>query len=247
MSKSALYTHLTDSIFSTESYKMTKDSKKLIIWDFDGVMADTEKLWLENRRQLINKTFGLNWDFKTTNHFLGGMSDKTKRLCLDKIGLKTDDDFWTDSMKMDLSVMQKGFAPTPGIEDILKCTDIKQCVATGGIFSKSVIKLQTIGFWNKYINEKNLFTADMVEHGKPEPELFLLAAKKMGVDPKNCIVIEDSLAGMIAGIKAGMTVIAFIGCEMNNNPENINNIRALGVNYIFRTMAEIKEFLQICN
>ena len=58
---------------------MDECSKKLIIWDFDGVMADTEKLWLENRRQMINEKFGLNWDFDTTNKHLGGMSDKTKR------------------------------------------------------------------------------------------------------------------------------------------------------------------------
>lgn len=220
--------------------------KKLIIWDFDGVIADTEKLWLENRCQMVNDTFGLNWDFATTNQHLGGMSDKTKRLNLDKLGLKTDNQFWEESMKRDLKIMAEGFEPTPGVEDILKCQAIKQCVATGGIYSKSVIKLQTVGFWNKYINDNNLFTADMVEHGKPEPDLFLLAAHKMGVEPSQCVVIEDSLAGMTAGLKAGMTVIAFIGCEMNNTPENIQQIKKLGVCHIFRNMAEIKDFLGIC-
>ena len=48
----------------------------------------------------------------------------------------------------------------------------------------------------------------MVEHGKPEPDLFLLAARKMGAEPENCVVIEDSLAGMKAGLKANMNVIA---------------------------------------
>ena len=152
---------------------MDECSKKLIIWDFDGVMADTEKLWLENRRQMINEKFGLNWDFDTTNKHLGGMSDKTKRLNMDKLGLTTDDEFWKESMARDMAVMAKGFEATPGTEDILNCREIKQCVATGGIYSKSVEKLKTIGFWGKYINDTNLFTADMVEHGKPEPELFL--------------------------------------------------------------------------
>ena len=68
----------------------------------------------------------------------------------------------------------------------------------------------------------------------------------MGQLPETCVVIEDSLAGMTAGLRAGMTVIAYIGCEMNNNPENIKNIRALGVKHIFSTMAEIKDFLGIC-
>ena len=54
-------------IFLPKVLIMDECSKKLIIWDFDGVMADTEKLWLENRRQMINEKFGLNWDFDTTN------------------------------------------------------------------------------------------------------------------------------------------------------------------------------------
>ena len=222
---------------------MNKCSKKLIIWDFDGVMADTEKLWIENRRLMVNKIFGLNWDFETTNHYLGGMSDKTKRMNLDKIGLKTDDKFWADSLAMDMKVMAQGFPPVDGVEEILQSKDFLHCVATGGILSKSIEKLKTIGFWNKYISQKNLFTADMVEHGKPEPELFLLAAKTMGVEPKDCVVIEDSLAGMTAGLRAGMYVVAFVGCEMNKSPQYIEKIKQLGVKHIFETMQQFKEFL----
>ena len=222
---------------------MNKCSKKLIIWDFDGVMADTEKLWIENRRLMVNKVFGLNWDFETTNHHLGGMSDKTKRMNLDKIGLKTDDKFWVDSLAMDMKIMAEGFPPTEGVEEILQNKNILHCVATGGILSKSIEKLKTIGFWNKYISQKNLFTADMVEHGKPEPELFLLAAKNMGVEPKDCVVIEDSLAGMTAGLRAGMCVVAFVGCEMNKSPQYIEKIKNLGVKHIFENMQQFKEFL----
>ncbi len=206
-------------------------------------MADTEKLWIENRRLMINKVFGLNWDFETTNHYLGGMSDKTKRMNLDKIGLKTDDKFWADSLAMDMKIMAKGFPPVQGVEEILQNNNILHCVATGGILSKSIEKLKTIGFWNKYISQKNLFTADMVEHGKPEPELFLLAAKNMRVETKDCVVIEDSLAGMTAGLRAGMCVVAFVGCEMNKSPEYIEKIKQLGVIHIFENMQQFKEFL----
>ena len=206
-------------------------------------MADTEKLWIENRRLMINKVFGLNWDFETTNHHLGGMSDKTKRMNLDKIGLKTDDKFWVDSLAMDMKIMAEGFPPTEGVEEILQNKNILHCIATGGILSKSIEKLKTIGFWNKYISQKNLFTADMVEHGKPEPELFLLAAKNMGVEPKDCVVIEDSLAGMTAGLRAGMCVVAFVGCEMNKSPQYIEKIKNLGVKHIFENMQQFKEFL----
>ena len=88
---------------------MTQHKFKLIIWDFDGVIADTEHLWVKNRQKMLNEKFNLDWDFATANKYLGGMSDKTKRLNLDKLGIKTDDKFWEDALAADYETMRKGF------------------------------------------------------------------------------------------------------------------------------------------
>ena len=182
-------------------------NKNLIIWDFDGVIADSEKVWLLNRQKSLNEQFNLNWDFKTTNKYLGGMSDKTKKHVLEKIGIITDEAFWQKQMELDLlSMEQNGLEITPYIEDIIN-TDIKQCIATGGIFTKTVKKLEVIGFWKKYFDENNLFTVDMVKHGKPEPDLFLFAMKKMNEKPENCIIVEDSIAGIKAAQNAGVDIL----------------------------------------
>ena len=61
------------------------------------------------------------------------------------------------------------------------------------------------------LEETPLFTASMVEHGKPAPDLFLYAAEKMGVKPADCLVIEDSLNGIRAAHAAGMEVLRFTG------------------------------------
>ena len=55
-------------------------SKKLIIWDFDGVISDTEKLWVENRRRMLNEKFGLNWDFATVTSAAEATKPKKKNL-----------------------------------------------------------------------------------------------------------------------------------------------------------------------
>lgn len=217
-------------------------NKTLIIWDFDGVISDTEKLWLENRRQLLNQKFDLNWDFATVNHHLGGMSEKTKKEVLQRLGLAIDDNFMTEALKMDYTVMKKGIKPTPGIEDIFKIKSFDQCIATGGTMDKTLVKVEAVEI-EKYFPHNKIFTADMVEHGKPEPDLFLLAAQKMGYQPQNCMVIEDSLAGMTAGLRAGMNVIAFLGCEMNHGQSYLNKVKALGIKHIFYHMDEIKQFL----
>lgn len=215
---------------------------KLIIWDFDGVIADSEKIWLKNRCELLNQKFGLNWDFETTNFYLGGMSDKTKQTVLDNLGIKTDDFFWEEAMRRDYADMSKGLDLTPGAKEIFSHREIKQCIATGGVKSKTEQKLQAAGIENIFKPEE-IFTADMVEHGKPEPDLFLLAAQKMGEKPENCVVIEDSLAGMKAGLKAGMETVAYIGCEMNQTPAYIEKIKTLGIRHIFRQMADVRKWL----
>ncbi len=216
--------------------------KKLIIWDFDGVIADSEKLWLETRQEMINQKFGLNWDFDTANKYMGGMSDKTKRENLNKIGIITDDDFWDEALKRDVEKLKQGLKATEGVIDIFNNKNFDQCIATGGIFDKTMLKIKAVGIEN-IIPQQNIFTADMVEKGKPEPDLFLLAAEKMGYKPTDCFVIEDSLAGMTAGLKAGMTVIAFLGCEMNNNESYVEKVKSLGIQNIFFKMSEIEKFL----
>lgn len=217
--------------------------KKLIIWDFDGVIADSEKIWIKNRQIMLNQTYSLGWDFETTNKYLGGMSDKSKRDVLSNMGIVTDDAFWDKCIKKDIEcIRNKEMIKTPNVEDVLDVLD-KYCVATGGVFVKTIEKLKAINFWNIYFNKDNVFTVDMVEKGKPEPDLFLYACKKMGEEPKNCLVIEDSIVGMKAGIRAGMEVVAFLGSNMYQNDKYLNEVKNLGIKNIFYNMKDVKDFL----
>ena len=94
--------------------------KKLIIWDFDGVIADTEKLWIESRMELLAKSCDIIWDFNTAMNYLGGMSDRDKNIVLKNLGICVDDKFWTDAMVLDKEKIKKGFALTDYIEVIFK-------------------------------------------------------------------------------------------------------------------------------
>jgi HAD superfamily hydrolase (TIGR01509 family) len=217
--------------------------KNMVIWDLDGVLADSEKIWLKNRQESLNKLFNLNWDFQTVNKYIGGMSDKTKQQVLDKMGYKTDDQFWEEQIKIDIKVMKRdGLKPIKGVENIIKKLP-KQCVATGGVMSKTKIKLEVIHFWNKYFNESNVFTADMVKNGKPEPDLFILAAEKMEEKRENCIVVEDSIVGINAAKRAGIDVIAFLGSDMYQNDEYIERVKKINPNYICFDMKEVEKIL----
>lgn len=213
--------------------------KKLVIWDFDGVIADTEKLWIQSRIELLYKYFGINWDFNTAMKNIGGMSDKDKDVVLKKLGINIKDDFWREAVYLDKEKINKGFALTDYIENIFKNKNFEQCIATGGILEKTKNKMKVIDI-EKYFPDNAIFTADMVLKGKPEPDIFLLAAKKMGYKPENCIVIEDSIAGLTAVIKAKMIPVAFV---KYNSEYYINDIKKLGIKNIFDDMRDVENFI----
>lgn len=237
-----MYGDLTDSIFSTESSIMTKTYKKLIIWDFDGVIADTEHLWLENRRKLLKKYFNIDWDLAVTNNHIGGMNWRTRIATLQKMGIPVNEKFEEEATAADYEIMNKGLSLTENVKKIFHHAEIKQCIATGGSMKKTKQKLKMCNI-EKIFSDNNIFVADMVKQGKPAPDLFLHAAKMMGEKPEDCIVIEDSPAGIKAAQNAKMDVIAYTGSKMNNNAAYKEKIKKLGVTKIFDNMYDIEKLL----
>ncbi|MBR2299427.1 MAG: HAD family hydrolase [Alphaproteobacteria bacterium] len=218
--------------------------KKLIIWDFDGVVADTEKIWLYNRMVTLNEDYGVNWDIQTVYQHLLGISDRSKREVLNQMGIVTSDAFWAKNKKMDWDVMlSKGFEPTDGIVDIFQFKNIKQCIATGTLREKIFAKIKVTGI-EKYFSDSNVFTVDQVEKGKPEPDLFLYACAKMGEKPSDAIVVEDSVAGLKAALAAGCTPVAFTKYALPDNKAYFDAIRELGVDGVFDDMADVKKYVQ---
>ena len=216
---------------------------KLLIWDFDGVIADSEKVWLKNRQVYFKDRLGLDLSFDEINSYFGGTSDSTKKIILQKMGYETDDKFWADVLDIDLKSMDtEGLDLFDGVLDILKKKNFKQCIATGGIRSKTIHKIDVIDI-RGLIPDEHIFTVDCVKRGKPEPDLFLYAVDKMGEKPQDCLVIEDSIAGMTAAIRAKMSVVAFLGSEIYQHQAYIDKVKALGIQNIFYSMDELKQFL----
>jgi beta-phosphoglucomutase-like phosphatase (HAD superfamily) len=99
---------------------------------------------------------------------------------------------------------------------------LPHCVASSARIDKMHMTLGQTGLLAHF--QDVLFSASMVKHGKPAPDLFLHAAKVMGTQPADCIVIEDSVAGTQAGIAAGMRVFSYHGDPM----ADVEGLRAAG-------------------
>lgn len=88
--------------------------------------------------------------------------------------------------------------------------NIERCVASNSL-KKRIIRALELTKQIQFFKKEHIFTSAQVQRSKPAPDLFLFAADQMGYAPKDCLVIEDSVAGIQAACEAGIDAIAFLG------------------------------------
>jgi HAD superfamily hydrolase (TIGR01509 family) len=100
----------------------------------------------------------------------------------------------------------------PGVADAIDAVEaagLATCVASSGDHAKMRVSLGATGLWDRF--EGRIFSATEVPRGKPHPDLFLYAARRMGVAPADAVVVEDSRPGVRAAVAAGMRAIGYVG------------------------------------
>ena len=96
-----------------------------------------------------------------------------------------------------------------GVRELIGGLDSPYCMATSSSIARATMSLEVTGLYPLF--RDRIFCASMVANGKPAPDLFLHAARTLGVDPEKCLVIEDSEVGILAAQNAGMEVWRFVG------------------------------------
>ena len=220
--------------------------KKLIIWDFDGVIADSEKLWVSVWVETLEKEKNLQLSDEEKLNLLVGVADKTRKERLKKYfpTLVIDDEFM---QKIDEGEIYKGMhfmQPIDGVEDVMSNNQFEHCIATGATKKQHTWKMTQFRWIEKYISSQYFFTVDMVKQGKPAPDLFLLAAKTKGYKPEDCIVIGDSLNDFAGAKAANMQCIAFVGAEGNDTEEYRKKCINAGVIAVCSTMNEVGDIIR---
>ena len=216
-----------------------------MIWDFDGVIADSEKLWVRVWDEILMKEKNIKLTDVEKQNLLVGVSDKTRKERLENLipNLKLDDDFIKKISDMEVYMGTNFMTAIPGVEDVMKNNNFEHCIATGATKEQHEWKMTQFKWIEKYMTSKDFFTVDMVEHGKPAPDLFLLAAKTKNYSPQDCIVIGDSVNDFIAAKSANMKCIAFIGATGNNNKEYRKVCEQHNVDAICENMEEVNKFI----
>lgn len=193
---------------------------ELIIFDCDGVLVDSEILSKQTLLKML-KELGVNVsDEYFYTHFLGYNFEHVTAKVLADFSVVLTDDFRFAYRDALLEVFTTELKPTVGLDSILEKLNVKSCVATSSSPAKVSHALHATAL-SEYFSG-NVFTASEVQNGKPAPDLFLRAANKMGVLPENCLVIEDSQAGIQGARAANMRVIRYAGASHLIN-QNIND------------------------
>ena len=127
-----------------------------------------------------------------------------------RLGRRVPDSFVPDFRVRSAKVFEDHLQPIPGVEAViqtLQARSVPFCVASSGPREKIEANLGTTGLLAYF--QELIVSAYEVGSWKPDPSLFLHAARTLGVAPETCAVIEDSLPGVQAGVAAGMTVFGY--------------------------------------
>ncbi len=181
----------------------------LIIFDCDGVLVDSEMLSAKVLLQQLAE-IGIPMTIEEFRHdFLGrGFAAATARLKA-RTNIDVPINFQTQYFERLLQLFETDLRPMIGIEKVLQTITIPHCVASSSIPPRLDAAMRLCDL-ERYFGP-HVYSSVRVKNGKPAPDLFLLAAKTMNVEPKRCLVIEDSEMGILAAHAAGMPVWHFTG------------------------------------
>ena len=177
-----------------------------LIFDCDGVLVDSEAIAIRVEEvRLAEAGFALTAT-EIAERFVG-LSYATMSAELEaQFGRALPDGLMATVQQETLDRFPDELVEIPGIGAVLAANPLPRCVASSSNLDRIRLSLQLTGLAPMF-DDDLVFSAQMVENGKPAPDLFLFAADKMGADPAGCVVIEDSPHGVTAGVSAGMTVV----------------------------------------
>lgn len=181
----------------------------LVLFDCDGVLVDSEPISLRLFVEMLAGS-GLEIDAATaSDRFLGRSLASARTILAEDYDLLLSDAALEGMRTRLLAAFAAELQPIRGIAETLDALPCRFCVASSSLPERIELSLTVTGLWPRF--EGRVFSSSMVANGKPAPDLFLHAASVLGAQPSDCLVVEDSPAGIVAAKAAGMRVVAFTG------------------------------------
>lgn len=207
---------------------------KSIIFDCDGVLVNSEPI---SNRVLIEMAAGqgveMDEEFVIT-HFAGKALKHIFDIIEEKSGSSLPPSFESDFRQRTFEAFSQHLQPVEGIHELLAELDLPYCVASSGPLEKIELNLKVAGLYDAF--KHAIFSAYTIGSWKPEPTLFLHAARTMKFDPAYSLVVEDSVAGIQAAKAGNFPVVGLV------NKSNRAGLLAEGVPLV-NSHRELAEFI----
>lgn len=218
----------------------------LVIFDCDGVLVNSEVIANDIFVQELSQ-LGFHISYEESLEKFTGLSDKKVYELIESVYQKrftqTEIDQIQNQIMKELSSRVQAIQGVQSLLRKLQTYHIPYCIASSGALERINTVLQTSKL-APFFKEEMIFSSSMVSRGKPEPDLFLLAAEKMKKTALDCWVIEDSRAGIQAAKAANMRHIAFFGAEHTQFPWYFERIMQENPEYICNDMHEVESILE---
>lgn len=198
----------TERVRHTLFMSLTARCPELVIFDCDGVLVDSERIAIDIDL-LILRQVGLSVTKQhVVERFLGRSGSVMEEAIEAHLGKPLDAGTKRKFEQLYADAFERALVPVPGIADALEALDVPTCIASSSPQESLRSKLTHVDLYAYFAGR--IFSADEVRCGKPAPDLFLHAAERMGADADRCVVVEDSVYGVMAARSAGMRVLAFV-------------------------------------
>ncbi len=196
-------------IATTRAMRNASPPATHLIFDCDGVLVDSEVIAVEVESELLTEAgFPITAD-EIADRFVG----LTYTSMLEDLEAQFERPLPSELVPLiERTVIEKfpsRLRPVAGIEAFLQRSSLPRCVASSSDLDRLHHSLALTGLDHHFVPELVL-SAQMVARGKPEPDLFLLAAERLGTQPSSCLVIEDSPHGVRAAVRAGIPVVGLV-------------------------------------
>ena len=190
-----------------------------MIFDCDGVLVDSEPIGNQILVDMANN-LGANIDLSfAMEHFKGSHFKACIKIISNLVNQPIPESFETEYRQRSLDEFEKHLKPIEGVSQLVKQLQLPFCVASSGMESKMRFNLNLVGLLPYF--EGKLFSCYTIQKFKPEPDVFLWAAKTMGFKPYECVVVEDSVLGAQGAINGGFDVFGFTAHDTNKELEGL--------------------------
>jgi HAD superfamily hydrolase (TIGR01509 family) len=214
---------------------------KLVIFDCDGVLVDSEPLSIRVLAETMHQ-LGLTISMdECYRQFLGRSIGSFTETVLKDYGRALTTEQLAHMRERLYELYRRELKPIAGVSGVLDSLGVPFCVASSSQPDRIRLSLDLTGLSHYFGNR--IYSSTMVEHGKPAPDLFFLAAKQMGARPEDCVVVEDSPAGIEAANRAAMLAFAFVGGSHAGPASLRESIRPMNPSCIFDRMEDLPRLI----